>query len=460
MTSKPNLWIVNTLFLIDFLILNACFILPFVKSYHFNEHNLAPEFIIFVFYINFCWYFITRLTGLYSQARIRFFKNVISAVFFSTIIFFFFFMIYFQILSFNYIDRDIIKRLFVLFTIILLIYKIAMKSIFPLVNRNLSKGRRVVIVGYNGTSKVLRDQLIQDPWQSNNILGFFSDQPTKNNDHLGSYQDFKTYLASNQVDDVFLVLNIIPSNIQGSLIHSATNQSVHVHIIPDVSIIKQGRFSLSTIGNISVLNLQRGPLNKTRNLVVKRIFDIVVSMSVISLMLSWLIPTLWFINRLIYKQGVFFIQKRNGLNNKTFNCVKFKTMHDNQDAHLIGAEINDMRVTRLGRFLRKSSLDEMPQFFNILLGQMSVVGPRPHMLRHTDKYRKLVKKFMIRHTVKPGLTGLAQVKGCRGSIRNFSHLRKRIQFDLIYIENWNIWLDFKIFIWTIFAIFRGGSNAF
>jgi len=457
---KPNFWIAKVLIVIDFVILNICFITTYLFNDHFDKALISAEFILFLIYINLCWYLIARFSRLYTLKKIRSSRIILFSNVISSILFFFFFMIYFQVLTFNYIDRDLIKRLFVIFTFSQVGYKLVVRLLIPVLNRKFNNGKSAVIVGYNGTSKLLRNAFEQDPWQKVNFLGYFTDRSVKNGDFLGSYHDFKNYLDNNQVDEVYLILSVIPGQQQPTILQSAAKQSVNIQIIPEIASVNQGSFSLSNIGDMPVLNLERGPLNKSRNLLLKRIFDVVTSLIVITFFLSCLIPLIWLINRIFYHQGVFFVQKRNGLNNKTFRCIKFKTMYNNHDADIKSAEMKDARVTPLGRFLRKTSLDEMPQFFNILLGNMSVVGPRPHMLKHTDRYRKIVNKFMVRHTVKPGLTGLAQVKGCRGSIRNFQHLRKRVQFDLMYIENWSIGLDFKIFFLTIFTIFRGESNAF
>lgn len=203
----------------------------------------------------------------------------------------------------------------------------------------------------------------------------------------------------------------------------------------------------------------RSPLSKTPNQLVKRGFDIIIASLVIAGVLFWMLPLLWIINRLVYRQDVFFVQERNGLNNEIFSCIKFKTMIDTDEANLKSAAFNDPRITPIGRYLRRSGLDEVPQFLNVFFGHMSVVGPRPHMIFHTEQYRKLIPGFMHRHSVKPGLTGLAQVNGCRGSIHSMVHLRQRVNYDLAYIKNWTLWMDIKIFLFTIISIFKGGTNA-
>jgi lipopolysaccharide/colanic/teichoic acid biosynthesis glycosyltransferase len=176
--------------------------------------------------------------------------------------------------------------------------------------------------------------------------------------------------------------------------------------------------------------------------------------------LSWVTGILFILSLFNGREGVFFKQKRTGTDGKVFTCFKFRTMHRNPDADLHKAVANDKRVMPVGRLLRKTGLDELPQFINVLLGQMSVVGPRPHMLKHTEQYRKMVRKFMMRHTVKPGITGLAQVRGFRGEIRKISELKQRVQLDVSYIENWSFMLDVRIVFLTVVNFFRGQEKAY
>ncbi len=240
-------------------------------------------------------------------------------------------------------------------------------------------------------------------------------------------------------------------------LQGTVHQQVGVQALPGLRTGGENAIFLNHIGQVPSADCTESPLYKRSNLLIKRAFDLVVSFFVIVLWLSWMIPLLWIINRVAYGHGVFFIQKRNGLNNRIFKCIKFKTMVDADGANTKGAEENDPRITPLGVYLRRSGLDELPQFLNVLSGQMSVIGPRPHMLYHTAIYRNVLKDFMIRHTVKPGITGLAQVSGFCGSISSFYQLRQRVNLDLVYVGNWNILMDMKIFFLTIIRTFRGGS---
>jgi putative colanic acid biosynthesis UDP-glucose lipid carrier transferase len=201
-------------------------------------------------------------------------------------------------------------------------------------------------------------------------------------------------------------------------------------------------------------------LDDIANRIRKRIFDIVVSSLVTIFILSWLIPLLALLIRLESKGPIFFIQHRTGRNNQTFRCLKLRSMKVNNDANVKQATKDDDRFTRIGRILRKTNLDEMPQFLNVLMGDMSIVGPRPHMLRHTEEFSRIIQQYMVRHFMKPGITGWAQVNGYRGEITEESHLKKRIEHDIWYMENWSVYLDLRIMFLTVMNTIRGDKNAY
>jgi lipopolysaccharide/colanic/teichoic acid biosynthesis glycosyltransferase len=204
-----------------------------------------------------------------------------------------------------------------------------------------------------------------------------------------------------------------------------------------------------------VLNLRKDPFENLLNRGVKRAFDLAFSLVVILAVFPWLFPLIALFIKLSSKGQVFFKQLRSGKGNRPFLCYKFRTMRLNSLSDKLQATKNDSRITPIGRFLRNTSMDELPQFFNVFLGNMSVVGPRPHMLLHTEKYSKEINKYMARHFVKQGITGLAQVHGCRGETTDKSMMDKRIQWDLRYIENWSFYSDLKIIFLTLTEMLRG-----
>ena len=215
-----------------------------------------------------------------------------------------------------------------------------------------------------------------------------------------------------------------------------------------------------TYGFSTVQSLRPMPLSNDYNSFIKRFFDIVFSFLVIVFILSWVTPIIAFLIKIESKGPIFFKQTRNGIKYKEFTCLKFRSMFENKTADTQQATKNDVRVTRIGRFLRKTSIDELPQFFNVLMGDMSVVGPRPHMIKENQKYAKSIKKFMVRHFVKPGITGMAQVKGYRGEIETETDIINRVKYDIYYLENWTILLDLNIILLTSVNFLTGQKKAY
>jgi len=198
----------------------------------------------------------------------------------------------------------------------------------------------------------------------------------------------------------------------------------------------------------------------TSNTTVKRVFDVLFASLVMLLLLSWLIPLIAALIKLDSKGPVFFKQLRTGKDGVPFYCFKFRSMYMNVDADHKQASRNDSRITKIGSFMRKTSIDELPQFINVLKGEMSVVGPRPHMLQHTEVYSVAISNFMVRHTVAPGITGLAQITGHRGETKETDAMIKRVNADIHYLQNWSFSLDMKIVWLTVYQAVKGSENAF
>ena len=205
------------------------------------------------------------------------------------------------------------------------------------------------------------------------------------------------------------------------------------------------------MGGITVIDPFDFPLDKIRHRIQKRVADVLFSLAVVLLILSWLLPILALLIVIDSRGPVFFVQKRTGMSNKTFNCLKLRTMKQNKASEAKQAENEDLRITKIGKFLRKYNLDELPQFICVLFGQMSVVGPRPHMLFHTDLYSKEILHYKSRHFIKPGITGWAQVNGFRGETEQLWKMEKRVEYDMDYIENWSLIKDIKIVFATLFS---------
>jgi putative colanic acid biosynthesis UDP-glucose lipid carrier transferase len=290
------------------------------------------------------------------------------------------------------------------------------------------------------------------------FFGYFSDK--KVNDQIkGKVADIKNYVIEYKIDEIYCSLNEITNEQLKDLVEFSDENNKTIKFIPDTKQIFSKNLKIDYYEMFPVLSLQRTLLHEPTTKAFKRIFDVLFSLFVITFLLSWLMPILAILIKLESKGPVFFKQGRPGLDEEEFFCYKFRSMQINQTTEKEASK-NDPRVTKIGRFLRKTSLDEMPQFFNVLMGDMSVVGPRPHLWSQNKAYGNKVKKYMVRHYVKPGITGLAQVKGFRGEIETDEDMINRIKFDVFYIENWSFVLDIKIIIQTVLNIFKGEEKAY
>jgi putative colanic acid biosynthesis UDP-glucose lipid carrier transferase len=242
--------------------------------------------------------------------------------------------------------------------------------------------------------------------------------------------------------------------------YQSEKECIRFRIVPNLSVFITRDVHIEYFGELPILSLRKEPLDDVGNRIKKRALDIVISLCVTVFILSWLIPIIGLLILLESGRPIFFRQLRTGKDKKPFYCWKFRSMKSNKDADLKQATRNDDRITPLGKFLRKTSLDEFPQFLNVLRGEMSLVGPRPHMIKHTTDYSKLVEDYMVRQFIKPGITGWAQINGYRGEITNPEQIKMRVNKDLWYLENWTLWLDIRILFLTLYYIFKGDNRAY
>jgi len=229
---------------------------------------------------------------------------------------------------------------------------------------------------------------------------------------------------------------------------------VKVRILPELVNYQFKNFFISKLIDIPVIEINELPLDKLYNRVLKRIFDIVISSFVIVFILSWLIPLFGLIIKLQSKGPILFTQSRNGENGIPFKCFKFRSMIINKQSDKVFADHNDKRLTKFGRFIRITALDELPQFINVFTGDMSIIGPRPHPILLNKEYERKIEKFNKRHQFKPGITGLAQINGFRGKIKTHSDMNSRVKLDRYYFKNWSFYFDLKIFFLTALKMIR------
>ncbi len=318
--------------------------------------------------------------------------------------------------------------------------------------------RNAVIIGYSPESIKLKEVFETRQDYGYRFQGFFSDKK-QNPEVKGKIEDLKQYVLDNKIDEIYCSLNEISNEKLKDLVEFADDNNKTIKFIPDSKEIYSKNLKIDYYELFPVLSLQKTQLHQPIIKIIKRGFDVVFSLLVIFLLLSWLIPVLALFIKIETKGPVFFKQGRPGLDEEEFFCYKFRSMHINKTTESEASK-NDPRVTKTGKFMRKTSIDELPQFLNVLLGEMSVVGPRPHLWSQNKAYATKIKKYMVRHYVKPGITGLAQVKGFRGEIETDEDMINRIKLDVFYIENWSIVMDFKIIIQTVINIVKGEEKAY
>ena len=321
-----------------------------------------------------------------------------------------------------------------------------------------SNFRSVVIIGYTPEAIKLKELFMTRNDYGYRFMAFFSDK--KLNPQIeGRIDDLKKYVIDNKVDEIYCSLNEITNEQLKDLVDFADENKRAIKFIPDTKEIFSKNLKVDYYEFFPVLSLRKTTLHDPVTKIFKRVFDILFSLFVMIFILSWLVPILAILIKLESRGPVFFKQGRPGIDEKEFFCYKFRSMKMNKTTEQEASK-NDPRVTRIGRLLRKTSIDETPQFLNVLLGDMSVVGPRPHLWSQNKAYGNRIKKYMVRHYVKPGITGLAQVRGYRGEIETDDDMVNRIKFDVFYIENWSLILDLKIILQTIINIFRGEEKAY
>ena len=323
--------------------------------------------------------------------------------------------------------------------------------------------KKVILIGYNDLANRLVDNFRFN--KSLSVVGFFDDYATGVDEESGlpvidKIANCVDYAIENNISEIYSTVSPETNSNLYNLAHQAETNFIRFKFVPDFRIFVNRTVHIDFAGNIPVLSLRTEPLENLDSQIKKRWFDIIFSLLVTFFILSWLIPVISILIKLDSKGPVFFTQLRSGKNNEPFLCYKFRSLKVNDEAHDKQVSKDDNRFTRIGKFLRKSNLDEFPQFINVLRGEMSIVGPRPHMLKHTEEYSQILNHYMIRHYVKPGVTGWAQINGYRGEIRTKKDLRVRIEHDIWYMENWNMWLDLRIIMLTIYNTIKGDENAF
>lgn len=362
------------------------------------------------------------------------------------------------------------SRLFGLFYIVLILvivsYRLAFRYFLELYRKQGGNVRKVILIGSHENMQELYHAMTDDPTSGYRVLGYFEDFPSdrypSDVSYLGHPQEVNNFLKQNvgRVDQLYCSLPSARSAEIVPIINYCENHLVRFFSVPNVRNYLKRRMHFEMLGNVPVLSIRREPLELLENRIVKRTFDIVCS----TLFLCTIFPFIYIIVGVAIKMSspgpIFFKQKRSGEDGKEFWCYKFRSMRVNAQCDTLQATEHDPRKTRIGEIIRKTSIDELPQFINVFKGDMSIVGPRPHMLKHTQEYSLLIDKFMVRHFVKPGITGWAQVTGYRGETKELWQMEGRVMRDIWYIEHWTFLLDLYIMYKTVYNAIHGEKEAY
>ena len=362
------------------------------------------------------------------------------------------------------------SRLFGLFYIVLILvivsYRLAFRYFLELYRKQGGNVRKVILIGSHENMQELYHAMTDDPTSGYRVLGYFEDFPSdrypSDVSYLGHPQEVNNFLKQNvgRVDQLYCSLPSARSAEIVPIINYCENHLVRFFSVPNVRNYLKRRMHFEMLGNVPVLSIRREPLELLENRIVKRTFDIVCS----TLSLCTIFPFIYIIVGVAIKMSspgpIFFKQKRSGEDGKEFWCYKFRSMRVNAQCDTLQATEHDPRKTRIGEIIRKTSIDELPQFINVFKGDMSIVGPRPHMLKHTQEYSLLINKFMVRHFVKPGITGWAQVTGYRGETKELWQMEGRVMRDIWYIEHWTFLLDLYIMYKTVYNAIHGEKEAY
>jgi len=443
---------------LDLIFLNVGF---FVANYiRFGSWWFQEDSYPFLFgFLNVAWvviFFVTKLGNVERETSI---VNYISQILLGlTINLAVVFTMWATTRSYFY-SREHLFYTYLIFSFFVLSWRIGFIQIIRYYRTKGFNIRHVIIVGFGPIGRSLKRHFSQNPEIGYIFKGFFDHNPDQE-PVTGSIDDVASYCKKNSVDVIFCALPKLFDEDVKKLVDFAENNLIKIKLLSDFSKISNRRLEIQRYGNIPVLDVSSIPLDQMYNRVIKRTFDILFSGVVVVFLLSWLIPLIGLIIKLESSGPVFFVQKRHGRSNKFFPCWKFRTMVVNQEADSKQAVKNDPRVTKVGNFLRKTSLDELPQFINVFIGNMSVVGPRPHPIKLNDEYSPKIDRFIQRHAVKPGVTGLAQAKGYRGETARFSDMYGRVKLDRFYVKNWSLWFDIQIVIQTLHSIFSKTDKAY
>ena len=430
----------------------------------FETIDFSDKYRFLIIIYNAIWILVALMLQLYQLKQLkrldRILFNLFKAFAFNTLIIS---AILFSLKASEFSREHLYYTYFMLFGLIIFWRYLAVQLI-KIYRKSGFNYSRVIIIGGGEVAKQLNNYFNSDDVLGVKLMGIFSDTEIsfQINDNIisGDLEAMELFALKNDIDEIFYTMPLTYTKKIKDLVDFCDKYLIRFKIVPDFRGFLFKRVNIDFFDDVPVITLREEPLTDFVNRFVKRMFDLLFSSFVILFLLSWLYPMIAIFIKLSSKGPVLFKQLRTGVNNEEFFCYKFRSMTISSDSDTKQATKGDTRITKFGSFLRKTSLDEFPQFFNVFMGDMSIVGPRPHMLSHTEEYSALINKYMVRQLVKPGITGVAQVRGYRGETKELEDMEGRVRFDVWYIENWSLSLDINVVFQTVWNMLKGDEQAY
>ncbi|MGK6351551.1 undecaprenyl-phosphate glucose phosphotransferase [Parapedobacter sp. DT-150] len=448
----------------DLILLNGAFVVASITTDYFQ---FLDEHLVYRYYLpiaNLMWLLSAGVFRLYTQSTVIDLDGIYRATYRSAALHVLLFSLYVYLADIGATHTVLFLSTFhLLFGVLLVLSRLIGTYAQRVLIRYFQIRKTVAIIGKNEGSRRLA-RYFRAHEKDYAFEGYLSESQSSLINDLGEVT--KTALRQFQravdrgIQEVYVSLPPHQIALASNLLETAEQFCLRVKLVPDLTRQDSLPYEFSVLGPVPVVSIRQEPAYDMEGRFKKRVFDLAFSAAVILFVLSWLYPIIALLIRLESRGPILFKQLRSGRDNKPFLCYKFRSMRVNSDSDKVQATRDDNRITRIGRFLRKTSLDELPQFFNVWQGHMSVVGPRPHMLKHTEQYSAMIDHYMARQFLKPGITGWAQVNGYRGETTEPRMMERRVAHDLWYLENWTTMLDVRIVFLTVINVLIGEENAY
>lgn len=447
----------------DMVVLNLMFLLVYHELDSFYTKAIDNNLREVLLLLNFCYFFSLYFVPIQLHRSIVYLDKIVQRAFSVISLLIFLFATCLIFLNVGDVLATFLVVYYVSTIVVFSCWRVFVRMLLKFYRRKGYNFKRVVIVGAEKNGMELYRAMRDDISSGFNILGFFDDNLALKDilpSYLGTTDKVEEFAIAKDIDEIYCTLPGTNDEKILRMLNFAEKQMIRFYIVPEFYRNVKKSMVMEFLESVPLLTIRREPLQAFYNRALKRSFDLVFS----SVVLCTIFPILYVLIGFLIKRNspgpIFFKQKRTGLYGHDFECYKFRTMRVNDQADTMQAVKDDPRKTKIGDFLRRTNLDEFPQFINVFKGDMSVVGPRPHMLKHTEQYSALIDKYMVRHLVKPGVTGWAQVTGYRGETKTLEQMEGRVKRDVWYIENWTFFLDLKIIVVTLVNMFRGDKNAY